>query len=284
MASDFDTYGLIAQGVKRFADSVFIPDSDANADWRQYQSWLADGHTPRPLQPDSTYVWDGTAWVQDPTLANAAHNAPLITQLNANDGDSIRPIRTILLELAKISPIYPQLATAERGFLLNNEQVAVSTRGQIQPQAVLTLAQEKAQRIFELRTQLLTYIRLGFIWNSVHWSCDVTDMIVYITLAGYQQPSNLLTSDGRVHVWDATNTERILTTANASKLAGALYQWLYLSQGEAQAKAAQVQACQSVEEVRAVEWIGKYSAEFLFDADARPVGSGFDKGFDIGYG
>jgi hypothetical protein len=37
--------------VVRAVDGAFIPNDPANRDWREYQSWLAAGHTPDPYVP-----------------------------------------------------------------------------------------------------------------------------------------------------------------------------------------------------------------------------------------
>lgn len=49
-------YSLITgfSGVKRDADSAFIPDAPANLDWQVYQEWLAAGNTPTPAPTPPT--------------------------------------------------------------------------------------------------------------------------------------------------------------------------------------------------------------------------------------
>ena len=37
--------------ILRDADQAFIPNEDANADWRDYQAWLAEGNAPTPAAP-----------------------------------------------------------------------------------------------------------------------------------------------------------------------------------------------------------------------------------------
>lgn len=280
-------YQLADGGVIRLSDGAFIADSPDNKDWKEYQKWLADGGVPRPMQPGLTYVWDGSAWVEDLALVQAEANTALQEQLRATDQDSTRSMRTLLVELAKVSPLYPPVASSDRAFLLQNEQIAKLARSQLQPPTVFTLEEAKAQRIFELRIQLFAYIRLGFIWGQVLWSCDVVDMIVYMSLAGYQVSSNLLTPDAKLHIWDADHAEHILTPSDAGKLSAALYQWLYLAQSEGQAKAQEVVACTTVEEALAVTWEGRYTVESPYNADTSvvgPVSSGFTTGFDTGYG
>lgn len=41
-------YKLINFGVLRLADNTFIPFDSANADYREYLAWLAEGNTPLP--------------------------------------------------------------------------------------------------------------------------------------------------------------------------------------------------------------------------------------------
>jgi hypothetical protein len=40
--------GAIANGVRRDVDGAVIPADPANADWRDYQEWLAAGNAPSP--------------------------------------------------------------------------------------------------------------------------------------------------------------------------------------------------------------------------------------------
>lgn len=44
-------YKLLARGVRRLADGAEIPPDSGNADWREYQKWLAAGNTPQPADP-----------------------------------------------------------------------------------------------------------------------------------------------------------------------------------------------------------------------------------------
>lgn len=37
--------------VKRLSDSAFVPNDQANADWRAFQKWLAEGNTPEAEDP-----------------------------------------------------------------------------------------------------------------------------------------------------------------------------------------------------------------------------------------
>ena len=37
-------------GVVRTADNAYIPDNNLNADWVEYQEWLAAGNTPEPRE------------------------------------------------------------------------------------------------------------------------------------------------------------------------------------------------------------------------------------------
>lgn len=51
------TYKLLAAGGVQRSDGACIPEDAGNADWRDYQAWLADGNTPDqadPPPPDPT--------------------------------------------------------------------------------------------------------------------------------------------------------------------------------------------------------------------------------------
>ncbi|ARC92806.1 hypothetical protein B6A42_13065 [Vibrio coralliilyticus] len=41
-------YQLAKHGVVRLSDSAYIPESDSNADWIEYQAWRNDGNEPKP--------------------------------------------------------------------------------------------------------------------------------------------------------------------------------------------------------------------------------------------
>jgi hypothetical protein len=43
-----DSFGNIANCIKRVADSAFIPTDPANTDYQAYLKWLAEGNTPLP--------------------------------------------------------------------------------------------------------------------------------------------------------------------------------------------------------------------------------------------
>lgn len=47
-----ETYTLTAAGgVVRGSDGAYIPNDPGNADWQQYEIWLAAGNTPTPYTP-----------------------------------------------------------------------------------------------------------------------------------------------------------------------------------------------------------------------------------------
>jgi hypothetical protein len=70
------TYRIVDGGVLRIGaqqEGAFIPDDPANADWQEYQAWLAEGHAPIPAAPSRAHAWDEAteAWVVDPALQAA---------------------------------------------------------------------------------------------------------------------------------------------------------------------------------------------------------------------
>lgn len=48
------SYKLLRSGVLRLLDNAVIPDEPKNADWREFQKWVAAGNTPGPRDPDPT--------------------------------------------------------------------------------------------------------------------------------------------------------------------------------------------------------------------------------------
>lgn len=49
-------YKLHKVGVLRLADNAVIPSTIDNLDWQKYQSWLAQGNTPLPQDPDPSPI------------------------------------------------------------------------------------------------------------------------------------------------------------------------------------------------------------------------------------
>src|SRR5436190_3949675 len=265
-SADTDVYGLIATGVMRFADNANIPNHPGNADWQRYQTWLAAGHTPRPLQPDATYVWNGTAWVQDPTLAANKNNAGVQTQLDGDDKAAIRSMRSIVNTLARLSPAFPPPGNTDQSYLINNEQSAQTTRKNWQPPAALTLTDAKALKIERLRVQGLAYIQIGFIAQTFRWRSS-QDQVIYMSLCGYLVSGEIMLADSKIHIWDYNGVERALSPLNAGKLAGAMQAWLYIAQQEYWVQVAKVNACTTSAQVDAIVWTTRFTTNSPWNAD-----------------
>lgn len=201
--------------------------------------------------------------IQDTSKVNQNNT---IAALTTNDADSIRSIRKILCEEARVSQWTGGTLSPDRTRLLNNETQANNLRAQL-PVAPQTLNQAKLDRVALLRQQGQAYIQLGFIFQGYTWGCATTFDMGYMNLAGYLSAGNLLTSDSRIHLWDANGIERILTPLNAGKLAGALYQWLYLSQVEFHKCVNDVNALTKISDVKDYIWTTVYSASNLWNGD-----------------
>lgn len=268
MATDFDTYQLMEVGVRRLADFANIPPVFENGDWKRYQEWLAEGRTPRPKQPADTFVWDGAGqvWVEDPLLAQQKSNRGLEGELDGNDRDAIRSIRSIVNTLARLSPAFQPPSNTDQAFLVNNEQLAQTTRKGWLPPAAPTLPQAKGLKIEQLRVQGLAYIGIGFLGQSFRWRASV-DQVTYMSYCGYLLPGQVMSPDGRIHVWDYNGVERILASSGAAKLAGAMQGWLYLAQQEFWVQVAKVNACTTVAQVDAIVWTTRYTTAAPWDSD-----------------
>jgi len=267
MAADFDTYGLLESGVRRFADSAHIPPADGNFDWQSYQAWLAEGHVPRPKQPDDVSVWDGGKWVQDPALVQEKNNRSVQAELEGDDRDAIRSTRSLVNTLARLSPAFQPPSNTDQAYLVSNEQAAQTARKNWQPPAAPTLAEAKGLKIEKLRVQGLAYIGIGFIAQTLRWRASV-DQVTYMSYCGFLVSGEILLPDSKLHIWDYNGVERVLTPLNAGKLAGAMQAWLYLAQQEYWVQVAKVNASTTVAQIDAIVWTTKYTVNSPWNADA----------------
>ncbi len=141
-------YEPIAGGVRRYRESVAmpgqvdessIPENVNNADWQEYQQWLADGGVPRPAQPSAAHVWNGSAWVIDSDRQNAANFlAQLDVDHNAVKADAA--IRSFLRMTpaqidAYIDTNVTNIATARTVLKVLAKVVSVTTRAVIAQQS-----------------------------------------------------------------------------------------------------------------------------------------------------
>ena len=98
-------YEVMENGVTDLETGASIPNADGNRHWKEYQEWLADGNTPRPIRPPFC-DWDGNEWVEDATAKERAEALALLAQ---TDKDQIRTVDDILEFILNGTPI-PQVA------------------------------------------------------------------------------------------------------------------------------------------------------------------------------
>jgi hypothetical protein len=218
-------------------------------------------------RPGPTFLWNGTAWAEDPLLKQAVLNEQLLKDLAITDDASMRSVRELTTQVARISQYTQPPLTSDQTFLLQYYNQAAQLRSQINPPTPPTLDTAKLDRIAQLTQQGAAYIQLGFIFQTIQWATKKVFDILYMTLAGTLVSGNLLTPDSKLHLWDVNNVERVLTPLNAGKLAGALYNWLYLTQKEYFAAIAQVNALTTVPAVQAFVWTTVYNPTKLYNAD-----------------
>lgn len=56
--------------ILRLSDNAYIPQDPANTDYRKYQEWLAEGHTPAPV-PTIPITWDTIRAQRDQLIRNS---------------------------------------------------------------------------------------------------------------------------------------------------------------------------------------------------------------------
>lgn len=114
-------YKLASQGVQRTADGALIPSSAANADWLEYQKWLAAGNTPDPeftaeeLAAQAAQAAE-TAAVN--VLSTEAHADAIFTQLKTATGAEIS---------AFVAVQFPLFTAQQQAIMKLPLQVAVLT-------------------------------------------------------------------------------------------------------------------------------------------------------------
>ena len=65
----------------------YVPEIDDNAQWTDYQAWLAEGNTPIPPPPGPGYDidYDNDTWVVNPALVNEPQKQVLVGQFIGTD-------------------------------------------------------------------------------------------------------------------------------------------------------------------------------------------------------
>jgi hypothetical protein len=93
------TYQRHASGsILRLPERTTIPSDPLNADWREYQEWLAAGNEPLPAPvPVENYVDKRTATYP-----------PIAEQLDMLYWDAVRGTTTWRDEIARIKALYPK--------------------------------------------------------------------------------------------------------------------------------------------------------------------------------
>ena len=143
------------------------------------------------------------------------------------------------------------------------------------------LEEVKARKLALLKQQLFPYVEQtslisqGYVWRTTEWGFDQHELIGSMDAADY------MTNDGKAHLYDEADVERVLTPTSAKKTRNAFQHWLLTAYREYVEKVQQVNASKTHEEVRAVVWTPKYTEPF--NADITTPTHGFDTGFDGGY-
>ena len=80
------TYTLYADGpVQRDADGAWLPPDSGNADWQEYQAWLAVPNTPTPASEDSPPA--PTNWLRGMEFLQRFTDEEYVAVLAAADDD-----------------------------------------------------------------------------------------------------------------------------------------------------------------------------------------------------
>lgn len=51
-----------SNSIQRLADNAFIPQDERNRDYQDYLTWLAEGNTPEPVEPEPLTILSCTPW------------------------------------------------------------------------------------------------------------------------------------------------------------------------------------------------------------------------------
>jgi len=112
-------YELTENGVKDLETGAFIPNAEGNRHWKEYQAWLAEGNTPRPIKPSIYHSWDEEleVWVEDTVAKQAAEDAERSFVLEKGAGELFFRLCKILIDDGVLTASDPRMVEIKDAYL-----------------------------------------------------------------------------------------------------------------------------------------------------------------------